>query len=295
MTSHRDRSLEWNIDGGTTRNSKGNDDTGNQDLYLMKRPEDALRFGHWPGRLFEAEPVGTVIEETEFILRCTEVRLKEELDPAHVLGSCGSDYMDFIRSLKHDRWLSPHLNKEDAIELADQYQDRLRPWGWEPVPSVYREYFHWNDAAEEFSTSKDPAASCGAWIAWSTVSIDWHAWAVPWVSAESFRKTWENVATSAGGRAWDRAKVNWTGESPWPAPGDPVWQDTSKLHRRSTRFIAGAAGRDATRMAEYLLCSDKLPPNPFKSLVDLWGQGYFPIGVIENEYVVGDLKVALGG
>ena len=32
-------------------------------LHLMKRPVDALRFGHWPGHLFEAEAVDLIAED----------------------------------------------------------------------------------------------------------------------------------------------------------------------------------------------------------------------------------------
>ncbi|MBI4339156.1 MAG: hypothetical protein HY680_04305 [Chloroflexi bacterium] len=55
-------------------------------------------------------------------------------------------------------------------------------------------------------------------------------------------------------------------------------------------IVSGAAAADAARAAEYLMGSHLLPPDPFEPLMEVWRLGYWPMGVIEGRYVLGDLS-----
>ena len=296
MTSHRDRRYRWRLDRsnrvpvnhGADAEAKGNG------LYLMKRPVDALRFGRWPGCLFEAEPAGRIIAEDEGKVRCSAVRLLRELEPAQVFGPNGKRVVEFLSWLKDIPWLEAESPLEAAIEAAAEHQARLSQWGWPLVPIETARFDDWKEAAAFAQDAVSPAIETGAWTAWATTGSSWPLWTTPWAASGAWGAVWASLEASAGASAWSMYKQDWNGPVPWPAPTDEAWREAANAVRAATRIVAGAAANDAARTAEYVVCSDRLPPNPFEPLMLVWMLGYWPVGVIGGRYVIADLSAIVG-
>ena len=292
LTSHWDRGFQWELCGH--HKVRGRDglprDAGSQGLFLLKRPEDALRFGSWPGRLFSADPIGDICGEDEFKVRSSEVRLGQELDPALVFGPHGKNFSTFLSRLKEIHWLKACRSPERAIGAANLFQERLKPWGWVALPVKLATFDDWGTAAEFASVAKGSDADRAARTAWATQSVDWYNWVIPWAGAQAWRVALEGLQHNGGRLAWNSAKASWQGQSPWPAPNNEAWRNLTQKIRLSTRLIATAAARDAARAAEYLIGSVGLPPDPYVQLMAVWEAGYFPMGISGGNYIVGDLS-----
>jgi len=295
MTSHRDRRFRWTPEqvhmaeafDGTNIGAQG------RGLHLLKDPVDALRFGHWPGRLFEAEPAGTQKVEDEEKVRCDSVRLLQEVESTRVFGPNGERLLTFLKWLKDVPWLEGDAPLEAAVDAAVEYQLRLSAWGWETVPVETIRFEEWMPAADYFVGAVNPAVATGAWTAWLGSGQSWPLWATPWAASVAWNAAWTGLEAGAGAAAWVMAKESWTGKAPWPAPNDEVWKERANRLRSSTRIIAGAGANDAARAAEYIVCADVLPLNPFEPLMLVWMLGYWPMGVIDGKYMIGDVSAVV--
>ena len=295
LASHRDPQFKWRPgqvnrvgpDGGSSQEPE---DHG---LFLMKRPVDALRLGQWPGRLFQAEPVGPIESEDEFKVQCSGVKLLEELDAAAVFGPRGHHLLAFLSHVRGVQWLEAGRPSETAVQAALEHQARLSPWGWESLPVVVMSFGDWNAAAECFTEAEPPAPKCGAWTAWADNALDWHVWTTPWAASLASRLASAEIQAHAGALAWTSMKQDWQSEAPRPDIRDEEWRQATSTWRLSTRVLAGSAADDAARRAEYIIRADQLPPDPFESLTHVWASGYWPMGIIDGRYVVGDLSPVL--
>ena len=59
--------------------------------------------------------------------------------------------------------------------------------------------------------------------------------------------------------------------------------------------MAAAVANDSARTAEYIVCTDSLPANPFLPLMRVWMLGYWPMGVVNNKFLIADLSKVVGG
>jgi hypothetical protein len=295
MTSHRDRRFRWTPEQVHMAEAFDGINIGAQGLglHLLKDPVDALRFGHWPGRLFEAEPAGTQMVEDEEKVRCDSVRLLQEVEATRVFGPNGERLLTFLEWLKNVPWLEGDEPLEAAVDAAVEYQMRLSAWGWETVPVETVRFEEWIPAADYFVGAVNPAVATGVWTAWLGSGRSWPLWATPWAASVAWSAAWTGLETGAGAAAWVMAKENWTGKVPWPAPNDEVWKERANRLRSSTRIIAGAGANDAARAAEYIVCADVLPLNPFEPLMLVWMLGYWPMGVIDGKYMIGDVSAVV--
>lgn len=292
MTSHHDPTYVWRV-GDIQRAAQWDSPEAGargRGLHLLKRPVDALRFGRWPGRLFEAEPVGGAIAEDAEKVRCAAARLTRELDPAQAFGPSGARVIDFLSRLEDVPWLKASQSPSAAQAAAMEYQARLAPWGWRSVPVKVRPFEDLKAAAATAEGSIRPSLQVGAGAAWSAAGIPWAMWATPWAAWSAWGTVWEDVEAVAGGAAWNMARRSWEGIPPWPSPHDAMWQEVAHSVRAAVRVVAGSAAVDAVRAAEYLVCSHSLPPDPFEPLMDVWRLGYWPMGLVDGRYLVGDLS-----
>ena len=292
MASHRDHSCKWPVGRAFSVEEYDAPEVGarGRGLHLLKRPVDALRFGRWPGRLFEAEPVGPIVAEDGEKVRCSGVRLLTELDSAQVFGPMGGAVVGFISQLRRVSWLKGGRSLAAAMDAAREHQERLAPWGWEPVPLETRSFDDWGVAADFVGEAVNPGASTGAWTAWATNGSAWAMCATQWAAWAAWGAAWASVEPSVGAAAWSVARESWTGEVPWPSPNDAGWLETARSVRAATRSVAVAAASDAARTAEYLVSAGSLPQAPFEPLMEVWRLGYWPMGLIDGRYVVADLS-----
>ncbi|MFC1935300.1 hypothetical protein ACFLX9_00820 [Chloroflexota bacterium] len=292
MTSHHDPRCVWRV--GEVQRVEEFDPPGagarGRGLHLLKRPVDALRFGHWPGRLFEAEPVGGIITEDAEKVRCAALRLLREVDSGLVFGPNGARVLDFLDRLEDIPWFKGAQSLSAAVAAAEEYQRRLAPWSWRPVPVESMHFDAWDNAAATAERASRPATKVGACTAWYALGIEWAMWTTPWAAWVAWSAAWQDVEAIAGGAAWATARRNWDGATPWPSPQDALWQKVAYSIRAASRVVCGAAAADAARAAEYLVGAHRLPPNPFGPLMEVWRLGYWPMGVIEGRFVVGDLS-----
>lgn len=292
MSSHRDHRCKWPVGRALSVEEYDAPEVGamGRGLHLLKRPEDALRFGRWPGRLFEAEPVGAIVAEDQEKVRCSGVRLITELDSAQVFGPMGRSVVGFISQLKHISWLKAEGSLEVAMEAVREHQVRLASWGWGPLPLETRSFDDWGVAADLVCEAVNPGVSTGAWTAWSTNGSAWAMCATQWAAWAAWGAAWSSVEPSIGASAWSVARESWTGKAPWPSPNDADWVETARSVRSATRSVAVAAASDAARTAEYLVSAGNLPQDPFEPLMKVWQLGYWPMGVIDGRYIIADLS-----
>lgn len=287
MTSHYDRQYRWRL-GEVHGVAEG--DAQGFGLHLLKQSVDALHFGHWPGRLFEAEPVGPITAEDQEMVRCRGVRLLRELDSAAVFGPNGVRVVQSMSRLEGFSWLMGEGTPSAAMDAAAEHQARLAPWGWKPVPVKTRSFDDWGLVAESAASAINPAAKAGAWTAWAATGHPWKAWTAPWAAWAAWDTAWNGVGAGAGAAAWAIAKETWKGPVPWPDPRDAAWTKAARTLRAATRAIAAAAADHAALAAEYLVCGSNLPPDPFEPLMEVWRLGYWPVGTVDGHYLVGDLS-----
>ncbi len=296
MTSHRDKQFRWWPEGTHEATEFDDESMGakGRGLHLLKRPVDALRFGHWPGHLFEAEAVDPIAED-DFKVRCSKVRLIQEVNRARVFGPQGDRFTKFLSWLADIPWLEGEEPIEAAIDAAVEYQARLSSWGWRMLPVETVRFEEWIAGANYYANAVNPSALTGAWTAWAETGVDWYHWVAPWAASISWGGGWSSLEAGAGAAAWAVAKKEWKGASPWPAPNDDYWKETANRVRLATRMIAGSAANDTARAAEYIICSDSLPINPYEPLMLVWMLGYWPMGVIDGKYMIGDISAVVGG
>ena len=197
-------------------NGHSSQETEAHGLFLMKRPVDALRFGHWPGRLFKAEPVGPIQSEDEFKVQCSGVRLLQELDAAAVFGPQGHHFLAFLSHVKEVPWLEARKPSERAVHAALEHQARLAPWGWATLPVVVMSFGDWNVAAECFTEAEPPAVKCGAWTAWANNALDWHVWTSSWAASHASRLAWDGIQANAPALAWTSVRQDRQSKAPRP-------------------------------------------------------------------------------
>ena len=106
---------------------------------------------------------------------------------------------------------------------------------------------------------------------------------------------WASLEASAGATARAVAKESWPGNSPWPAPNDDLWKQTPNSLRVATRIVAASLASDCARTAEYIVCEETLPKNPFAPLMRIWMLGYWPMGVVDGKFLIADLSNVVGG
>ena len=280
LASHRDPRFKWRPgrvnkvqpDGRSSQEAEAHG------LFLMKRSVDALRFGHWPGRLFRAEPVGPIKSEDEFKVQSSGVRLLEELDAAAVFGPWGHHLLAFLSHVKDVPWLEARKPSGTAVHTALEHQARLAPWGWVSLPVVVTSFDNWNAAAECFSNAERPAVKCGAWTAWAGKALDWHLWTTPWAASQASRLASAGVQAHAGVLAWTSAKQDWRSKAPPPDIRDREWRQETIAWRLSTRILAGSAAEDAARRAEYIIRADQTPSGPLRVPYTRLGRGLLAHG-----------------
>jgi len=296
LTSHRDKRFKWSLDKLHVAPEIDPSSIGPQGkgLHVMKRPVDALRFGHWPGHLFEVEAYDPVAED-DFKIRCSSVQLVKELESTAIFGPRGGEFFNFLSWIKNIPWLQGNQPIKDAIEAANEYQSTLSSWGWTPVPVETISFDNWNEGSNHFVNAANPAATTGVWTAWAKTRIDWHDWVSPWAASMASSIGWASLEASAGATAWAVAKESWTGASPWPAPNDDLWKRTANSLRVATRIVAASVASDSARTAEYIVCGNTLPKNPFAPLMRIWMLGYWPMGVVDGKFLIADLSNVVGG
>ena len=292
MTSHYDRQYKWYVGQVHTVREYDAPPMGPQGrgLYVLKHAVDALRFGQWPGRLFEAEPAGQLLHEDEAKVRCLGVRLIRETNAAQVFGPSGKRVVDFLTGLMGISWLEGQGSLDTVAEAAMEHQARLEHWKWRPVPVEVLMFHDWAEAAAIAGDAFSPAASTGAGTAWAAAGLPWAPWTTPWAGSAAWNIAWTSVEAIVANASWTMAKESWNRGVPWPAVNNDDWQNMVRELRAATRAVAAIAANHAADAAEYLVCLDSLPTDPFQPLMRVWNLGYWPMGVVDGRYIVADLS-----
>lgn len=227
-------------------------------IHACHRPEDTLAYrrGNWPLRLLRVEVAASdVIAENEEKMRCKAVKVVEELPIARAFGPHGEEVVAFIKELPSYPWCRPPKHDRAMVEAAvAEYLAALEKFG---AKSAKVGFVTDRNAAH---TAARSAAESTAWDAtWDAARI------AAYVAADTAR--WDSAHNAAWGAAYTNAFKAVDGTPGVPADAEGAW--------------------NAAHAAAHIVIADELDfPNPFAPLMRVWKAGYWPIGMVRDEFVV---------
>ena len=106
-------------------------------LHLAKSIDDAFRYGKFPAKVFEVEPLSPILGEDESKIRVAKARLIKNVTPDYVLA-----VNKFLASIPKVKWLENHLPPRPEWKLFDTRDatwDAARDAAWDAARDAARD------------------------------------------------------------------------------------------------------------------------------------------------------------